>query len=47
MNRKRVLGRASLVALALALVIAFAGYRYVVGGGMRARQEPLRCLSWP
>jgi predicted CXXCH cytochrome family protein len=37
---KQLLGRAALAVLALALVVAFAGYRYVVGGGMRARQEP-------
>ncbi len=39
MTGKRILGRAALGALALALVVVFAGYRYVVGGGMRARQK--------
>ena len=40
MNGKRVLVRTALVVLAFAFVVAFAGYRYVVGGGMRARQKP-------
>ena len=40
MSRKQILARAALVVLALALILAFVGYRYVVGGGMRARQEP-------
>jgi len=40
MSGKQILGRVALAALALTLVFAFVGYRYVVGGGLRARQKP-------